>query len=382
MKEAALAAPDVEDVSAGEAAEPLDQPPESIARSVVHARTSVRFIEFLSLFHSRFPSIRRMRAAGALLVAVAAVALVVGAIVGDRILRARPEAGGILASVDDNLAQMPEVWGATEEGDVLPGGDTPIALAPVPAPAVSAAVAPTGAPTATPILYTRIPKPVSSVGPRRIGIQAGHWQTEKAPPELWRLLTQTGTAWKGVNEVDINLDIANRIKSILEPKGFVVDVLPTTIPPGYVADAFVALHGDGDGTGENSGFKMAYSSRRTPYEADLLDAIKSTYGATTGLSYDGGRISRAMRNYFVFTWQRNKYATAPHTPSVILEMGYVSNDTDRELMTERPDLVAGAIASGIVRFLDGHPRDRLFGQDLLVPATPQFAPRPSPTRGG
>jgi N-acetylmuramoyl-L-alanine amidase len=162
----------------------------------------------------------------------------------------------------------------------------------------------------------------------------------------------------------------------------VVDVLPTTIPQGYVADAFVALHGDGDGTGENSGFKMAFSSRRTPFEANLLDAIKASYGAATGLGYDSRRISRAMLNYFVFTWQRNKYATAPHTPSVVLEMGYVSNDVDRELMTEKPDLVASAIANGIVQFLDAHPRDKLFGQDLLVPATPQLAPRPAPTPGG
>jgi N-acetylmuramoyl-L-alanine amidase len=317
-----------------------------------------------------------------LLVAAAAVAVVAGAVVGDRVLQTRSEAGGILASVDQNLAQMPEVWSATEAGDLLPGGDTPIALAPVPAPAASAAAAPAGAPTATPILYTRIQKPVLPGGPRRIGIQAGHWQTEKAPPELWRLLTQTGTSWNGVTEVEINLDIANRIKSILETKGFVVDILPTTIPPGYVADAFVALHGDGDGTGENSGFKMAFSSRRTPYEAALLESIKTHYGAATGLAYDPIHISRGMVNYYALTWQRNKYATAPHTPSIVLEMGYVSNDNDRELLTERPDLVAGAIASGIVVFLDAYPRDKLFGQDLLVPATPQFGPRPSPTPGG
>jgi N-acetylmuramoyl-L-alanine amidase len=322
------------------------------------------------------------RAENLLLAAAAVVSVIVGAIVGDQILRARSEGvGGIVASIDQNLAQMPEVWSATEEGDMLPGGDTPTALAPVPAP-VAPVLAPSGAPSPTPILYTRIPKPVLQAGPRRIGIQAGHWQTEKAPPELWRLLTQTGTSWKGVTEVEINLDIANRIKSILEPKGFVVEVLPTTIPPGYVADAFVALHGDGDGTGENSGFKMAFSSRRTPYEANLLDAIKSTYAAATGLRYDATRISRSMANYYGLTWQRNKYATAPHTPSIVLEMGYVSNDVDRELMTEKADLVASAIANGIVRFLDAHPRDKLFGQDLLVPATPQFAPRPSPTPGG
>ncbi len=87
--------------------------------------------------------------------------------------------------------------------------------------------------------------------------------------------------------------------------------------------------------------------------------------------------------YYGMSWQRTKYSTAPHTPSVILEMGYVSNDGDRELMIERADVVAGAIAKGILTFLDDHPRDKLFGQDLLVPATPQFRPpSPSPSSPG
>jgi N-acetylmuramoyl-L-alanine amidase len=326
---------------------------------------------------------------GLLLAAAAAVAVVVGSIVGQQLLRARggdgAGVGGILASVSDDLGQMPEVWGLSQGGDELPGGDTALGPAPVPAssaaPGLAPATPPSVRPTATPVLYTRIAKPVLPAGPRRVGIQAGHWQTEKAPPELWRLLTQTGTAWGGVSEVEINLDIAGRVKRILEGQGLVVDVLPTTIPPGYVADAFVALHGDGDGTGDNSGFKMAFSARRTPHEAALMESIKTHYAAATGLAFDFSRVSRAMVNYYGMSWQRNKYATAPHTPSVILEMGYVSNDGDRELMTEKADVVAGGIADGILRFLDAYPRDKLFGQDLLVPAIPQFGPRPAPTPG-
>lgn len=320
--------------------------------------------------------------AGLLLVGAAAVAVVVGAIVGQQVLRIRTASeGGLMASVAESLAQVPEVWSATEAGDELPAGDTAVAPVPVPAPGALPSAAPAIAPAATPILFTRIPKPVLPAGPRRVGIQAGHWRTEQAPPELWRLLTQTGTSWNGVTEVEINLDIAGRIKKILEPKGLVVDVLPTTIPPGYVADAFVALHGDGDRTGENSGFKMAFSARRTPYESALLESIKTHYGAATDLGWDP-RVTRGMSGYYAMSWQRNKYSTAPHTPSVILEMGYVSNDHDRELMTDRADVVAEGIAHGILRFLEQHPREKLFGQDLLVPAIPQFAPpRPSPTPG-
>jgi N-acetylmuramoyl-L-alanine amidase len=246
------------------------------------------------------------------------------------------------------------------------------------APAVGASGFP-ASPRATPTLM-RVPKPVLPDGPRRIGIQAGHWLTELAPPELGRILTQTGTSWNGLNEREINLDIAQRIERILEGKGFVVDVLPTTVPPGYLADAFVSLHGDGDGTGANSGFKMAFSSRRTPYESALLQTIKDVYAIATGLPYDSARISSGMRGYYAHSWTRVKYSTAPFTPSVILEMGYVSNDHDRYLMTTKADVLASAIASGIVRFLEAHPRDKLFGQDLLVPQTVFRFATPSPAR--
>ncbi len=337
-----------------------------------------------SISYVRLPSIAgvrgsgRVHGGGMMLVGTGLVALLVGSLLGQDALgtrlssRAPFPSGGITASIDGSLADMVEVWGATEGGDTIPFdmGDGGPAPAPVP-----------GA-SASPTLYTRIAKPDLPPGPRRVGIQAGHWETDQAPPELRALRAQTGTSWDGVKEVDVNLDVANRIKAILEPKGIVVDVLPTIIPRGYVADAVVALHGDGDGTGDSSGFKMAYSSRRTPFESDLLDAIKASYGAATGLAYDPTHISRAMTNYYLFTWQRNAYSTYPLTPSVILEMGYVSNDNDRALMTDHADVVAGAIANGITGFLDTHPRSVLFGQDLLVPATPLFRRSPRPTPAG
>ena len=73
-----------------------------------------------------------------------------------------------------------------------------------------------------------------------------------------------------------------------------------------------------------------------------------------------------MTGYYAHNWRRFQNATSPFTPSVILEMGYVSNTGDRALMTRQPDLVASAIAKGIVSFLEAHPRETLFGKDLLV----------------
>lgn len=222
-----------------------------------------------------------------------------------------------------------------------------------------------------------IARPVLT-GPRRVAIQVGHWQTENVPNELRRIETATGTSWDGITEVEVDLDIASRIRALLEAKGFIVDVPPTTIPAGYVADAFLALHCDGDGVGFRSGYKLAHGSRRGRYEEDLLRAVSDAYGAATGLRYDATGITNNMRNYYAFVWSRYVHAVAPHTPAAIIELGFLSNAGDRALLVDSPDVVAGGVAAGIEAFLAAHPRDQLFAQDLVL--QPFGPPRPSPTR--
>ncbi len=232
----------------------------------------------------------------------------------------------------------------------------------------------------------RLPKPTTLPldGPRKVAIQAGHWMTREAPPELGRILQQTGTSWGGITEVDVNVGIAQRVAALLAEQGVQAEVLPTTIPPGYLADAFVALHADGDGVGERSGFKAAHSTRRTPFENRFMELMTDEYARATELDYDKNGITRQMTGYYAMAWSRIRYTTSPFTPSVILEMGYLSNEWDRQLMVDQPDLVAGAIAAGILRFLDEAPRSALFGQDLVLPPAPRRqlrSPLQSPPAG-
>ena len=227
----------------------------------------------------------------------------------------------------------------------------------------------------------RIPKPtLDPKGQRRVGIQVGHWQTESVPKEYGpRIAAQTGTSWEGITEVEVTMEIAQRVRRLLEAQGLKVDILPTTIPEGYLADAFVALHMDGDGVGAKSGYKLAHSSRRGPYEDALLGTMKRIYGEKTGLPYDAAGITRNMTGYYAHNWSRYQHATSPFTPSVIVELGFLSHDGDRELLVERPDVPARAVATGILQFLDDHPRVKLFGDDLVLPAFPrQPAPSASP----
>jgi hypothetical protein len=224
----------------------------------------------------------------------------------------------------------------------------------------------------------RIPKPAMPTGPRRIGIQVGHWETDKVPPELGTRITfQTGTSWGGVDEVDVNMDIAERVKAQLVARGYVVDIIPTTVPVGYLADVFLALHADGDETEEKSGFKIAHGSRRGPYEDKLVSLLRDEYAKATGLDWDATGISRNMTNYFAFNWGRYQHAAAAHTPAAIVEMGFLSNGNDRDLMVNNADGVATGIVNGIQRFLDEVPRSKIFADDLIVPQRGRPSPSPA-----
>ena len=46
----------------------------------------------------------------------------------------------------------------------------------------------------------------------------------------------------------------------------------------------------------------------------------------------------------------------------------------------KPQVIAGALVNGILKFLDDTPRSKMFGEDLLIPQTPiRQGPPPSPT---
>jgi N-acetylmuramoyl-L-alanine amidase len=192
--------------------------------------------------------------------------------------------------------------------------------------------------------------PASTV--KRVGIQAGHWKSSELPAELAGLRNSTGTSGGGVPEWRLNLDVAQRVAALLEAEGIEVDVLPATVPPGYQADAFVALHADGDASGRLSGFKLARSRRSAvPEQADaLIDAITAEYREATGLRICP-HVSRNMTGYYAFSPHRFSHATAPSTPAVILEMGFMTNASDLRFLLNHQDTIARGIADGVLRYL-------------------------------
>jgi hypothetical protein len=205
----------------------------------------------------------------------------------------------------------------------------------------------------------REPLPPAAVwnppGPKRVGLQAGHWLVEQVPYELRGL--QGGAIGGGKEEWEVNLDIARRTQRLLEAAGVQVDVLPTTVPERYQANAFISIHADGDTSGRLRGFKIArpgFSS--VPITDDrLVDDLNAAYGAATGLPRDDEHISLRMRYYYAFNSRRYCHAVAPGVPQAIVETGFLTNATDRVLLLGNPDAAARGIADGILRFLRESP---------------------------
>lgn len=247
--------------------------------------------------------------------------------------------------------------GATVRG-VLRAGP-PAASAPStptssPSPASGAAVAPTITnppatalpstlipPTAVPATEPPIP-PTPTPSTPHIGIVAGHWGSD-----------QGAVCPDGLKEVDINLDVAQRVVHTLQELGYEVDLLKEYDPRlrNYWAYALVSIHADScqrfpNATPPASGFKVASveDSAVPELEDRLVSCLAGAYAARTGMYFHANSITYDMTRYHSF------YEINGQTPGAIIETGFMYED--REILTQRPDLVAQGIVDGIVCFLE------------------------------
>lgn len=189
-------------------------------------------------------------------------------------------------------------------------------------------------------------------GPLRVALQVGHWKAGEAPEEQKGLRNNTGASGGGKAEWEVNLAIAEEAKLILEARGITTEIIPTTIPPNYWADAFIAIHADGNRDDSISGYKIAsprrdYSGKAQVFEQLLYEA----YGTATGLSRDAN-ITRNMRGYYAFNWRRYDHSLHPKTPAVILETGFLTSPSDRRVIVNAPEKSAAGIANAVVKFLE------------------------------
>jgi N-acetylmuramoyl-L-alanine amidase len=189
-----------------------------------------------------------------------------------------------------------------------------------------------------------------------VGVQIGHYQIEQLPDEQASLRSQTGGSGGGVREVDFNQNMAHRVEALLTARGVTVDILPATVPIAYTADVFIAIHADASTSGNPSGYKLSRSrfSAIPQTEDALVNILYETYGKATGLPTDTG-ITRNMTGYYAFNNRRRLYAVSSITPAVIIETGFLTSASDRNVLLGRPEAVAEGITEGIWQFLQSRP---------------------------
>jgi N-acetylmuramoyl-L-alanine amidase len=178
----------------------------------------------------------------------------------------------------------------------------------------------------------------TSKSPPKVGIVAGHYGFDSG-----------AICPDGLQEVEINLAIAEKVVSLLKRKGYQVELLGEFDEAilGYQADVFVSLHSDSCDIPGASGFKVArVTNSAVPEEEDrLVECLWNEYEKWTGLARHEDSITPHMRQYHAFR------KIDPDTPGAIIEMGFMLDD--RNILLYEQEKVARGVASGVICFLEG-----------------------------
>lgn len=180
---------------------------------------------------------------------------------------------------------------------------------------------------------------------KRIGIVSGHRGPENDPGAVCP---------DGLTEAEINFNVAQMVVSDLRERGYTVDLLDEFDPrlTDYQASALVSIHANTCqpfGSEQPSGFLIAAAAARISARGNddlLVECIAREYAAQTALERRQG-LTLDMTDYHTFR------EIHPLTPAAIIELGFML--ADRALLTDQPDLLAGAITDGVLCFLEPTP---------------------------
>lgn len=189
-------------------------------------------------------------------------------------------------------------------------------------------------------LKKQAPAPVQRVrtpGSCKAVIDAGHGGSDY------------GAIRSGINEKDINLDVAKRIQTILASKGASVEMTRqrdetvslearTMFSAEKDPDVFVSVHVNSSVRPEIKGIETHY------YHPESLELARTIHSSLVS------HLRTTDRGLF-----KSKFYVINHTevPAVLVEIGFISNEQERaELVSEkRKQQTAEAIAEGILRYL-------------------------------
>lgn len=117
---------------------------------------------------------------------------------------------------------------------------------------------------------------------------------------------------------------------------------------GYIAPVVVSIHnGSCEYEGDTAtGFKIATALGTKNYgAADKLNiCLINQYTSLTGLIQNYNKTTPDMTNFHTFN------ELDPATVAVVMEAGYLN--LDRQILTEKPELIAKGISAGILCYME------------------------------
>lgn len=163
-------------------------------------------------------------------------------------------------------------------------------------------------------------------------------------------------------EYEINLAVGKALKSELESRGAVVYMMDTVSSRPSLADrtayassknplAFVSVHCNSSTTSSGSGTECYYFTR---FSSGLADYFASGVSSALGTTNRGGRIGR----YYVTRVQ--------DYPSILGEMGFVSNESDyyKLIQSNYQRAIASAIADSVQNYLGAAGRNGTYSYGM------------------
>jgi len=181
----------------------------------------------------------------------------------------------------------------------------------------------------------------------RILLDAGHGGSD--PGAVFESNSQT------LKESNINLAVVTRTKEKLETQHPDWEVRLTRVDDSYISpssrattikrsgvNAAISVHCNSSSNQSASGHEVIY---REDDDQDLADPINQAMSEVLS------NRDRGLKNDETDLGRKLALLNTPGIPTVIVEPGFLSNKSDREILLDT-DLVADALIKGIARWVD------------------------------